>query len=418
MKRFFALFLSLTISLCMSFSSFANVATASDAVRLATGAEADQDDVPVMDDYSVMLFDADGIMPRDAPDVQSTSALTGVGVGLSVGGSYFYKFTGEDGRYSYTLPSSVGGDGAFLLELKSKSLPYPGKYKMTVQYLSDVGGYTITSPRLFAIMRSKNVAQRSVDLSKTVSGFTYNFAGQMEFVTDIDISDVDVLGVGFKFTGVPKGFSFSGKWNLRFERLKPSASVDSTAGDPYSAEDSMAKSSQQIADNTAQIVSGQETVKETIVEQVAYIIQQINAFWNQLAAQFTNLYSKMDAQHEEDMNTWNENTQNIIDSQEQNTDTVVNGYDNSQMNQDNDRLNQSINEYDAAEKDVMSGVNDGLNGINFDYDFDSYLGPIKSVSGFLQRLYESSGGLKVAIDLTLIVSIASVVIGVYRIKGG
>ena len=99
-------------------------------------------------------------------------------------------------------------------------------------------------------------------------------------------------------------------------------------------------------------------------------------------------------------------------------DEIVNGYDNSGINQDAAELDQSLQEYEEAEKTVLDQVNGSLNDFEFDSGFDEYTNTIKVFSDFIQDLYDSSGGFKVVINLSLMLSIAGIVIGVYRFRDG
>lgn len=72
----------------------------------------------------------------------------------------------------------------------------------------------------------------------------------------------------------------------------------------------------------------------------------------------------------------------------------------------------------AAEDSLMDDVNDGINAIDFDYDFSGQLSVIATVSAFLQGIYERSGNFQVVINVGLILALGSCLIGVYRLKGG
>ena len=81
-------------------------------------------------------------------------------------------------------------------------------------------------------------------------------------------------------------------------------------------------------------------------------------------------------------------------------------------------LDQSLQEYEEAEQTVIDQVNDSLNDFEFDSGFEEYTNTIKVFSDFIQDLYEASGGFKVVINLSLMLSIAGIVIGVYRFRDG
>ena len=65
------------------------------------------------------------------------------------------------------------------------------------------------------------------------------------------------------------------------------------------------------------------SIDDGIREVVQTISFQLTAFWDQLAGEFTNLYGKMDTQHEEDLNAVEDQTDDITDNADKNTNIIT-----------------------------------------------------------------------------------------------
>ena len=118
------------------------------------------------------------------------------------------------------------------------------------------------------------------------------------------------------------------------------------------------------------------------------------------------------------VNSITDNISDQMENDDANTDTIVNGYDGSGIDSDNNRLNNSINEYEDAESAVLDKVNEELGNFEFQNSFQGYVNSIAVISSFLQRLYDNSGAFKDVINIGFFLSIASIVIGMYRFKEG
>lgn len=220
---------------------------------------------------------------------------------------------------------------------------------------------------------------------------------------------------------VPVNNAFQFSFN-KFEGSETAVSPDISSGSS-SAGDSIAGSSQQIAQNTA-------TMNDTLKEIVQTISKQLEALWNQ-QYNYIHLEDMANADKNADkivnalgneitvqIDNDNRISQDIMANDDKNTDTVVNGYDGSGIDSDNNRLNNSINEYESAESAVLDKVNKELGNFEFQNSFQGYVNSITVISSFLQRLYDNSGAFKDVINIGFFLSIASIVIGMYRFKEG
>lgn len=316
----------------------------------------------------------------------------------------------SDGRFSIGPASDIASPLYLEFYIDSGARPPYGKYNCRFKFTSDTGGHTYQKVNFYSAYKYDNAD--TVGERYEVKNFASN-SGDCSGMFSFDFGRVTALSIQL----VSSGFKppLGGWFSLSFNRLGSDVSVDTgTVGGGYTSDDAM----QDLAGNSAQQVEQGDTIIELIKNTIQTISSQLTAFWNQLAGEFTNLYNKMNQQHSEQLEADRQNTDDLISNQDENTDTVVNGYDNSGMNADNDRLNSSLTEYGQAEDSLMDDVNDHISGIDFDYNFDSIISVIGSVSDFFQGLYERSGQFQIVINVCLILSLASCAVGIYRLKGG
>ena len=346
---------------------------------------------------------------------------------------------------------------AFDIRLRKSSLPPAGKYKFTFDYSADIGPlYWHNSGTLGTKLSYNNASTQFPSISFTASryGDDYGFKANVDipsyssddfffFVIPIDWSN----GGGAAFH--PEAVQWGGKLNFNFERLKSDSQVEfspSDYGDSADSNDSLiAQSSQQIADNTAQIVQGQNQVIEEIQALVQHISDQLFALWEQIysgiwqpherlmnqilqairdvdvevSASLSSVVSAIDKQTTDLTTNINKNVQEIQSNIDKNTDSLKNDYNNSSMTSDNEKLNNSLSEYEKAEEELFTDAKENIN--NFEYDssiFVRYVRVFEEISNFLQQIYVTLGALNIPIGFSLTLSVALLFIGYYRFKGG
>lgn len=193
-------------------------------------------------------------------------------------------------------------------------------------------------------------------------------------------------------------------------------------------------SSQDTADNTATIAENSnrqveqgDSIIELIKNTIQTISSQLESFWNQLAGEFTNLYNKMNQHHSEDLAKVDEqisadrqNTADLITNQDKNTDQITDGFDSSGMNSANDKLKGQLSDYDSKEKEVLDQVNEKVDSFEFEEPLSAshFVGPLEDIRYFLIGVYNGYSSLNIPIGFSLTLTIALIVIGYYRFKGG
>lgn len=424
-KKVLSILLSLFIIALCPLTAFAMVATPSDAIKVPVASSSNA--LPSQEYMETDDFDTLDVIPlSDGDDYTSTVDLSKV--------QYFYRYkdsagqlrteTGHltsEGYFSVPLLADYSSTEYCLFSLDKSVIPNPGKYSVSVHFGSNTGGFTYDGFQVEYIQsfKSANTKYTQLDVNAVQSSGDYSYDTTLQ----ID-SSVTRLTFISKFKP-PAPLPYGGYFSVSFTRLNNASDVGFSPPS-YTTSDDI---NQNIADNTGQMVEKQDTIIDQIMDVTETISNQLTAFWNQLAGEFTNLYNKMNQQHADQIQADRNNTEdliaaeesnttNIINNNNANTDKLANGYDNSGMNSDNDRLNGSLTEYDQAEDNLMKDVNEGIGNIDFDFNFDSTLSVISTVSDFLQGIYERSGGFQVVINVCLILSLASCAVGLYRLKGG
>ena len=336
-----------------------------------------------------------------------------------------YKGATSDGSSLYQFPTLPDGQhyDSLCVSVTGSALPKPGTYGVTWRLRMNNIYWNPTLAYVRAESTSTNVTASSnrVDAKLSKGQFytgsanvTFGYANNIfylyfhwpEQLRDLDVV-VPVNVVDFTFKENAGAGSVS--------------TPDKESGG--TADDFIADQSQQIAQNTADM-------NDTLKEIVQTISKQLEALWNQMynyihledmanadknADKIVNaLGNEISVQIEND----NRITDEIMENDDKNTDTIVNGYDGSGIDADNDRLNSSLNEYGEAESQVLDKVNDELGNFEFSDSIDSYVSAVSLISAFIQDIYDNSGGFKDVINIGFFLSIASIVIGMYRFKEG
>ena len=296
--------------------------------------------------------------------------------------------------------------------IPKENIPSSGRYNLNASFGSDTGGFTYTKAQLFSVKRKPNVKDE-VDTYE-IPVFD-QFSGDWKLLVSVEIGTPDRMEIQL----IPDADfkpPYSGYFQLNFSYLGPTEPVDtSTAGGGSTSEDvqqNISSTNNQIAQNTA-------SMNDTLKEIVQTISKQLEALWNQ-QYNYIHLEDMANADKNADkiVNSISDNISDQMINDDANTDTIVNGYDGSGIDSDNNRLNNSINEYESAESAVLDKVNEELGNFEFQNSFQGYVNSIAVISLFLQRLYDNSGAFKDVINIGFFLSIASIVIGMYRFKEG
>ena len=376
----------------------------------------------------------------DAPTVSNTVDYSGVFIQLfyddmsgvnHVTGTY----AESDGQWSISRPNDFAAPTRIVVGLDSGSIPSLGKYTASVSLRFNAGVTFASSPTPFIwTSRKYSNAQSATE--------SYHFDN---YITDLDAwgsltVDINTTLEYFTFNFPLSSLSFNtsgyanGTVAVNFTRLSSSASTDTGVAGGDSVSDS--DISQSINNSVGDISSGVSSIGESIRELIQTIINQLNALWNQFAGEFTNMFTAWQTHTNAIVSaiqnitvTASDGIQNIIDAghddadqiqenQDQNTDTIVNGYDNSSMTQENDRLNDSLSQLEDAEDQLFDDAKNYINDFEFENPFTQFTAPLSDLSYWLVGIYDGLGSMNIPISFGFTLSIALLLIGWYRFKGG
>lgn len=326
-----SLFLAVPLALSLPVTAFAQ-ATPSQASYTATPSNAVYDDfIESMDHFSAMddFYFSDTPMLMSDGEGNITSSSNGTVSDYSqlyVDVSYwdstntrrkYRRYCDSNGYFSIPALGDVSSSPGLIVDfvVPSRALPPSGTYLAQLHFSSNTGGFTYaTNSSVFVGKDIKNA--ESVGINAVYDSFSQSSG-------DFTASKiVNLAGANYLFFRVQPSqsltFPYGGYITWSFKPTNSSSALTTpTTGNV--SNDSGSVSSSEIADNTAAIVEGQETIIETIREQIQYIIMQISSFWDQLAGEFTNLYNKMNSHHQEDL----EKVDEQIENDNANTDKVT-----------------------------------------------------------------------------------------------
>lgn len=315
LRKILSLCFSLVFVILFPLTTFAMVSTPSDAIKVPVATSSNV--LPSQDYMETDDFDTLDVMPlSDGDNYTSTVDLSKV--------QYFYRYkdsagqlrveTGHltsEGYFSVPLLADYSSTEYCLFSLDKSVIPNPGKYSVSVHFGSNTGGFTYDGFQVEYIQSFKSAntkfTQLDVNAVQSSGDYSYDTAFQID-------SSVTRLTFISKFKP-PAPLPYGGYFSVSFTRLNNASDVGFSPPS-YTTSDDI---NQNIADNTSQMVEKQDTIIDQIMDVTQTISSQLTAFWNQLAGEFTNLYNKMNQQHQESM----DKVDDQIDNDNANTDKVT-----------------------------------------------------------------------------------------------
>lgn len=447
-KKVLSIFLSLSIIALCPLTAFAMVATPSNAVKVPV-ASSNEVEIIQSDNVSVATssnaFPSEEYMETDDFDILDAPALLSSGIGdldntIDYSGVTFvlnyhdmsgkvhrpeYKLN-SDGYFSVARPADCADIMWIGFKFKKASLPSSGKYAMRVRFGCNTGvTYQDYGYELQLYSEYTNVKVEGVSSTP----YFDQSSGDLYFSQTIQLSGSTYVVFAYRPTSsLNDFFPYGGYLDVNFERLSSSANVNVTT--PGAGDVSSSDIQQDISSNTAQQVEQGDTIIELIKNTIQTISSQLTAFWNQLAGEFTNLFTKMNQQHTEQLEADRTNTEDMIAAEESNTTNIINnnnantdklayGYDSSAQDQKNDELGSKLDEYDSAESEIFDSVSGNISDFNMDdykIEDSSLLAGIVWVSDFMQQLFVSMGLFNLPVTISLVLIFVVIMIGYYRIR--
>lgn len=181
-----------------------------------------------------------------------------------------------------------------------------------------------------------------------------------------------------------------------------------------------------VSNISTQITNATTTITNTITNKVDQLQSSISSGLNNLGSTITGNADKntdkITQSQKENTNkvieNQDKNTDKVTANQDKNTDTIVNGYDSSAIEAENDRLSSKLEEFEKAEDEVIGQISNPLAEFEFHNPIVQYLSTFQLFGNFMQDVFTGSGAFKDVINMSFIMSIALLVAGLYRFKGG
>lgn len=202
--------------------------------------------------------------------------------------------------------------------------------------------------------------------------------------------------------------------------------ISSSLGDISSSLSGVDESLEYISQSQNLIIQGIDNV-------ILHISDQLYAFWDQLynlihVPTYAILQQILQAIHDLDISvdvnldeltdTLDRNHEEQIASDTQIADEIQNGYDNSGLTSSNQQLGAALEDQAQKEDQILEQISDPLESFTFSNPISQYLDSFLLLGDFLQDLYTGSGAFKDVINLSFLMGIALMVVGLYRFKGG
>lgn len=194
---------------------------------------------------------------------------------------------------------------------------------------------------------------------------------------------------------------------------------------------------QGIANLPQNIAGALEPHYDNILQQLHHITEQLHALWDQLAAYFND---KLIPQMITDTNRIVEAIENVnhevnidldalkqqlvqqhkeqMDNDNKNTEEIVNGYENGDMDSINGEFGTAAENSDNAEDQLFNEVSGNISDFTFDLDMLSQYQTSLSIIGKILGHFVALPFVKTPMVFMLTLSIALIMIGYYRFKGG
>lgn len=359
-----------------------------------------------------------------------------------------FKNEGDSFVIHDKLPqSAIYGVNAFKIHIGKRNLPKPGNYSLKFFMSSElVDNWRIELP-VFRLNKLNKVGN-----DESFNIWYLNNDSQFGALSNINIDEsvysIDIIlyldkydsrifthGVSIAFDepetdlNVVDNSTPGVVEDFNSENKTPEANAEDIANSTKDTADN----TKDTANNTKAIVESQNLILGTLKAIIQHISDQLFAFWNQLAGEFTNLYAKLERNANDNFNALkeagkeatkhivendNKNTKEIKDNNDKNTDKALNGYDNLGMNKSTNKLDEALKSQDKAEGEITNKANEELKKFEFDNPVVQYATAFKLVGTILQNVFNALGPFNDVVMFSFFVSIAMICVGLYRFKGG
>ncbi|MDO4279634.1 MAG: hypothetical protein Q4C69_12470 [Lachnoclostridium edouardi] len=219
----------------------------------------------------------------------------------------YFQWPTLTGDQYYTFVYTVAG---------SSSLPAPGTYGVTWSFMEANVSLTNIYTRVSVDDRADNVNSSSGN-SENVSSTSSPIRGTANVTIGYDTVGVRFIAQFIRSKALDIMVPIDNAYSFTFSSQPGDTAVSpGIAGGSGSATD-------YIAGNTADLVEAQEETNGFLARIIQTISNQLEALWDQLAGEFTNLYNKMNTQHAEDLASRENQTEELNDNADKNTNLIT-----------------------------------------------------------------------------------------------
>lgn len=357
-----------------------------------------------------------------------------------------FTCTLENGRYkySYTAP-----DGFYVRRIFYRfygaDMPRPGSYTFSMDVASHIS-YEHGSFYIYWLKLHDNVSDTGGNLyppftSDSGDLYVAPFAMDVSNIYYMDIyqtldssENISVIGgsfaVNFTITGSGDYPSVGGADTSNQDYQ---SDVSSSLSDLSSSVGEMSEEISGVTEAIQNLQGAMEPHYSNVLTQLHHITEQLHAFYDQI---YNNIHLKEYALWQDiktaienidlevnvnldKLKTSIDNMSTAIQNKLQSvSDQITGGYDNSGIVSDQTELDSALNEYQEAEDELFEDAKEHIGGFEFDTQLDDFAGPLGDVSYFLSGMFTALGPMNVVISFSLTLTIAMVMIGWYRFKGG
>lgn len=386
----------------------------------------------------------------------------------------------RDGYFSIPKPADFASHDRFEIYIDSSSRPRPGTYSVKVSMSMNSGVTWLPHFYVLSAYKPENASQIQsgfhykdwpvtdvINTGKTVTTYyeqsgvgtmIINSAGDSYFeIGSILINNYKDSGFSISFYPTAVSWTMGGKLKIAFGPINKNPSyssvgepptTDQTLGDIQQAVGQLPGKIEDVADAVQDVVQGitnlpqniagaLEPHYDNILQQLHHITEQLHALWDQLAAYFNDklipqmitdtnriveaieainlevnvdfdaLKQQLAQQHKEQMANDNKNTEEI-----------VNGYENGDMDFIGGEFGTAAENSDNAEDQLFNEVSGNISDFTFNLEILSQYQTSLDIIGTILSHFVALPFVKTPMVFMLTLSIALLMIGYYRFKGG
>lgn len=234
----------------------------------------------------------------------------------------FVSINGDYNRYKWpTLPQGQHYSNVYYV-LHEYQLPRPGSYGLKASFYQANIGFSPTSASVLVTSAADNVTPEAkatlVDFVR--DGVRFGISGNV--VIDYSTSNITVaLLFPEHLRDLDILVPFNGAFQFTYSKQPGDTATGVTDPNNSGSADDI------VADNTGQLVDEQKETNGLLMSIIQTISNQLSAFWDQLAGVFTDLFTKMNEQHQEDLDAMQGQTDELVSNQDENTNIITSALD-------------------------------------------------------------------------------------------